>query len=175
MLRQKSTDLVQGILCCGELVQQLIVVRLQLIQHLGAIFHSLTQNLIFKRTFLVSCFPSLSWKTRASRSSGQTSTSSPPSDVLNRGLKIDVLAVSSPLLLSNKWSRLPNASEMLDFESWRGCCKLSNDGRRRFVSDFDLLDTPSPNMDCCLIVCSLVGASAVRGRSCTCSASLLGT
>lgn len=44
MLRQKSTDLVQGILCCGELVQQLIVVRLQLIQHLGGIFHSLTQN-----------------------------------------------------------------------------------------------------------------------------------
>ena len=41
MLRQKSTDLVQGILCCGELVQQLVVVRLQLIQHLGAIFHPL--------------------------------------------------------------------------------------------------------------------------------------
>ena len=49
MLRQKSTDLVQGILCCGELVQQLIVVRLQLTQHLEAIFHSLTQNLISKK------------------------------------------------------------------------------------------------------------------------------
>ena len=49
MLRQKSTDLVQGILCCGELVQQLIVVRLQLIQHLGAIFHSSSKTLILKK------------------------------------------------------------------------------------------------------------------------------
>ena len=49
MLRQKSTDLVQGILCCGELVQQLVVVRLQLIQHLGGIFYSSSKTLISKK------------------------------------------------------------------------------------------------------------------------------
>ena len=57
MLRQKSTDLVQGILCCGELVQQLIVVRLQLIQHLGGIFHPLIQTLISKKPFWSPAFP----------------------------------------------------------------------------------------------------------------------
>ena len=131
------------------------------------------------RTFLVSCFPSLSWKTRARRSSGQTSTSSSPSAGLNRGLKMEVRAVSSPLL-SNRWSRLPKAREMLDFESWRGCCKLSNESLRKFVSDFDLLelDTPSLNTDCCLSAVEVkerLWASAVFGLSCTCPTSLQGT